>query len=174
MTVARDDSGARPAGVDGDEHVLRGGAVDLVEVEREALTAAEQPVDAALQPDLVGLQPVAQPGLGDATAVLELDHEVTDLVVEVLTQVGREPGRDAAEEDAAEARRRVAGELDRAERDPSRGSDRPREEALEFGQDHGAPYRQLARRLQPAGVNRRSTDGRAGARPEGSDRTVRR
>ena len=66
--TGRRTHGVEAAGrVDGTEHLL-GRRAAVVEVEREALAVAEQPVAHGVQPDLVDLEPVAEAGLGDPPA----------------------------------------------------------------------------------------------------------
>ena len=118
--------GADGAGrVDRTQHVLRGGALLGVELEVELLAATDQAVHALLQADAVLLEPVAQPRLGDAPAVLQLVHQVEDLVVEVLGEVGREAGDDPAEQDAAEPGCGVGRQVEPTERDTPGRRDRP-------------------------------------------------
>ena len=94
-------------GVDRPEHLLGGQPVVVVELEVEGLAVADQAMAAALQADLVLLEPVAQPGLGDATVLLQLGGEAH--------QVGHQVGVDAPDvlgHDAARAgsrRSRAAG-----------------------------------------------------------------
>ena len=96
-----------------------------VELELELVAAPTEAVHALLQADPVLLEPVSQARLRDAPAVLQLVHQVQDLVVEVLGEVGREPGHDPAEQDAAEPRRRVGRQVETADRHSSGRRDRP-------------------------------------------------
>ena len=65
---------AAPGRVHGGQDVLGGRPLHL-ELEVEVLAVADQPVDAAGEPDAVLLEPVAQPGLGDPLTLLELEGE---------------------------------------------------------------------------------------------------
>jgi hypothetical protein len=67
-----------------------------VELERQLVALAPQPVDAALQPDAVGLEAMAQAGLGDAAAGLQVNCQA----VKVVEQLGVEV-RDVAGDDPA-------------------------------------------------------------------------
>ena len=85
---------------------------------------------------MVGLEPVAQPGLGDAVAVLDLLAEPDEVRVQVGVDALDEGGGHAAEQDAAEAGGGVDREVAPAERDPPGGSDGPRLVHLQLRERH--------------------------------------
>ena len=102
----------------------------------QVLPLPQQPVHAAGEADPVGLEAVAQAGLRDAHAGLELEGEAVEVVEQLgveLVHVGR---HDPAEEDAAEAGRRVHRQAQPTQGHPAGGRDRARVEDLELGQDH--------------------------------------
>ena len=129
-----------------------------VDLERQRLPLAVQPVNAALQADPVDLEPVPQPGLGDLVAGVELAGQPVE-VVEHLGVERPDVGRhDAAEQDAAEPRGRRDGQVAVAERQASGRRDRPGVEDLQLGENH---RRSLLRRCFGAG----RTVTRTGAAP---------
>jgi hypothetical protein len=111
------------AGVDRTEEVLRRRRL-LVEVERHGLAVAHQPEPALRQPDLVGLEAVAQPGLGDAPSVLDVVDQGVQVRPQVTVQRPDVRGGDAAEEDPAEAGRGVHRQVLAAQGHPSGRRDR--------------------------------------------------
>src|SRR5690606_9487698 len=103
------DEGQLPRRVYGGQDVLGRGAL-LLEVELELLAAAVEAVAAAGEPDGVDLEAVAQPGLGDAVALLELERQAVEVVEELGVEVADVGGDDPGQQDPAEARRGVGGE----------------------------------------------------------------
>src|SRR3546814_20644909 len=87
-------------GVDGAEHELQAGALVLeVDGEPAALVAA-QAGPRPRAPVLVALEPVPHPGLHDALALLQLQHELPDVLYTLIPtprsegpRVGKDCGR---------------------------------------------------------------------------------
>ncbi len=102
------------------EDLLRGRSL-RVEVEVDRLADPEQPVVAARQADPVGLEPMTQPRLDDAAAVFELVDQAMQVVMELRIEVVHVSGDDTAEQDAAEAGRRIGRQRALAERQASSG-----------------------------------------------------
>ena len=96
-------------------HLQRGPLA--VEVELEALTAADEASDGAAESVLVGLEPVPDTRLHDALAVLELRHENEQRVEVVGVEVVRADRHDPAEEQRPEAGRWVDRQHAASERD---------------------------------------------------------
>ena len=79
---------------------------------------------------------VAKTGLGHAPALLQLQREAMEIVEEIGVELLDVAGHDATEEEPAKAGRGEHGEVEPSERNPPSGSDRPRVEDLDLGQDH--------------------------------------
>jgi len=79
---------------------------------------------------------VAQAGLDDALAPLDLVHETMEIGQQVEVDGAEVGGHDGAEQDAAESGRRVDGEHQMAERDAPRRGEGARMPHLELGQQH--------------------------------------
>lgn len=91
---------------------------------------------ARAQADAVLLQPVTRPGLRDPSATLDLGEESGDVDGGVLVEITEEAGEDTTEQDAAEAGRRLARQIQVAQRDPASRRDGTGVVRLQFGQDH--------------------------------------
>ena len=127
-----------PAGdVDGTEDLRRRRAL-VVELEVERVAPAHEAVTAAGQADVVDLEPVAEPGLGDAPARFQVGDEAAQLGEQVGVEVPDVGGHDAPEQEPAEPGRRIGGERRAAERHPPRRCDGPAVPDLELGQQHRA------------------------------------
>ena len=109
----------------------------VVELEAHLLALADELVAAAVEAHHVGLEPVPEPGLGDAAVGLQVVEQVHQLVLQLAGDVVDVPGDDAAEEDAAEPGRGVRRKPLVAERDPASGDHRPGVTDLELGEQHG-------------------------------------
>jgi hypothetical protein len=81
----------------------------VVQLEGQVLALPAQPVNATLQADPVGLEAMAESGLGDAAPGLEMHGQAMEVVEQLGVEGGDVGGHDAAEQDAAEPRRRAAG-----------------------------------------------------------------
>ncbi len=93
-------------GIDGTED-LGGGASLILQLELDLVALGHESVVAAGQPDAVDLEPVAQAGLGHPPTGAEVGDEAVELPDEIGIELLHRGGHDAAEEQAAEARRRV-------------------------------------------------------------------
>ena len=114
------------------------------ELEPELLAVGLESMTASGQPDPVDLQPVAEPGLADVAADLEIVDERVEFLVEIGVELADEPRHDAAQQHTAEARRRVDRKHHLAERHPAGRGDRAGVIRLEDRQRH------VGRLLRPA------------------------
>ena len=115
------DVGLEPlGGVDRAEHLLEGGAV-VLELEADGLAVAEQAVRAAGEAVTIDLVAVAQAGLHDARAPVDLVDEAVEVGQEVGVDAAEVGGDDRAEQQPAEAGRRV-GRAARGDRARPAGS----------------------------------------------------
>ena len=103
----------------------------------------------------VGLEAVAELGLHDPVADLEVVHEPAQPVAVLAVELLGGDGGDPAQQHGTEARRGVGGQVAATERDATRRRDRPVVEHLELGQEHEFEARGAARpcwrRLAPPG-----------------------
>src|SRR5690606_519559 len=104
------DEGQLPRRVHGGQDVLGRGAL-LLEVELELLAAAVEAVAAAGEPDGGDLEAEAQPGLGDAVALLELERQAVEVVEELGVEVAVVGGDDPGHQVTAAAPRGDDGEV---------------------------------------------------------------
>jgi hypothetical protein len=84
----------------------------------------------------VDLEAVAEAGLHDALAPLDLGDEAVQVGQEVDVDAGEVAGHDGAEEEAAEARWGLGREDEVAERHAPRGGEGARMPHLQLGQQH--------------------------------------
>ena len=122
-------------GVDRAEHLGEPGS-GRVEVEADLLAVAEQAVGRQGEAVAIDLEAMAQAGLDDALVPVDLVDQPVDVGDEVLRDVTDVAGDDGAEQQAAEARRRVDGQHEVAEGDPPRRGQRPGVPHLELGEEH--------------------------------------
>ena len=76
---------------------------------------------AARQAHPVGLEPMTEPGLDDAATVFELVDQAMQVVMELGIEVVHVSGDHTAEQDAAEAGRRIGRQHALAERQATSG-----------------------------------------------------
>ncbi len=88
------------------------------------------------QPVTVDLEPVPQAGLDDPLVAVDLVDQAVDVRDQLDRDVADVTGDDGAEQQTAEARRRVDGQHEVAERDAPRRSERAVVPHLELGQQH--------------------------------------
>ena len=151
--------GVEPTGgVDGTEHLLLGGSLGI-ELEGQHLPLAHQAVRGGRQTDGVHLQAVAEPGLGDAPAILELTGEMAQIGEHLGIDRAHMMGHDAAEQDPTEARGGITGQVALAERHAPGRRMGPGAVDLEFGQHHhraegsSAPAMTVSRRRRNPGTS---------------------
>ena len=122
-------------GVDRTEHLHEIGP-RRVEVERDVVTFADESVLAPGEPVAIDLIAVAEPGLDDPLAELDLADQSVHAGHQVVVDAGQMSGHDGAEQQAAEARGRVDRQHHVAERDPPRRDGRARVPDVDLGQQH--------------------------------------
>ena len=135
VTAWRERRSESLGGVDRPEHLLQRGAV-VLELEAELLADADHAMRAPSEPVPVDLVAVAEPGLHDPLAAVDLVDETMDVGHEVVVDLVEVGGDDGAEQQAAEAGRRVRREHEVAERDPPGRRHRPRVPHLQLSQQH--------------------------------------
>src|SRR4051794_36638344 len=93
----------------------------------------------AFETDLVGLEPVPEPGLHDADAALDLGDQPVEVVPLLFLEVAHAGGHDACQEDRAEAGRRIGGQPELTEGEAPSWCNGPRVPDLQLGEQHGGP-----------------------------------
>ena len=107
-----------------------------MEVERDLLAVADQAVRRQGEAVAIDLEAVAQAGLDDAHVPVDLVDQPVDVGHEVLGTSPMWPASDGAEQQPAEAGRRVDGQHEVAERQAPRRRQRPGVPHLQLGQHH--------------------------------------
>ena len=90
--------------------------------------------------------------LADLRTPFEFVEQDLELLIGVVVEFAGEAGDDAAQQHAAESRRRVDRQVHRAESDTTRRRDRPRVVSLEGRQRHGRRLLRLPQATHVAGT----------------------
>ncbi len=109
-----------------------------VEIEAQIVGVPDQPVPAAGEPVTVDLEPVPQARLHDPVAALDLVDQAVHVGMQLVVDAVDVTGDDGAEQQPAEAGRRVDGEDEVAERQAPGGHGRARVPHLELGEQHAS------------------------------------
>ena len=121
--------------------------------EVELVSVTKQSVGRPGEAVAVDLVSMAQPGLDDAVAALDLVDQTMEVRHEIVVDVLDMARDHRSQEHSAEPRCRIDREHERAESEASRRRTRPRVPDLEFGEQHpvgGLSVRRTAERVSEA------------------------